>query len=180
LDEPTEDNKKAQTWFKENYIPLIAIVVIVILAYILINPLVSNLVGEKAPDFTLTGTQGEKISLSQNNGKVIVLDMMSTTCPACISEMKKLKEIHNRYSTDSVLIVSIDIDRGDTNSDLQAFKTEYGDNWTFARDTDDVANKYKVKYTPTTVIVDKDGIIRYYATGEQSVVKLTQEIEKLL
>lgn len=180
LDEPGKETNKAHNWLKENYIPLISIIVIVILAYILINPLVTNLVGEKAPDFTITGTEGEKISLSQNNGKVIVLDMMSTTCPACISEVKILKEIYFRYSQDEILIVSIDVDRSDSNSDLQAFKAEYGDNWTFARDTDDVANKYKVKYTPTTVIIDKDGIISYYRTGELSVVKLSQEIEKLL
>jgi peroxiredoxin len=180
LDEPSKENKKAHIWFKENYIPLITIVVIVILAYILINPLVTNLVGEKAPDFTVTGTEGEKISLSENNDKVVMLDLMSTTCPACISEMKKLKEIFARYSQDEVLIVSISIDRSDSNSDLRVFKSQYGDNWTFARDTDDVANKYKVKYTPTTVIIDKDGIIRYYATGEQSVAKLSQEIDKYL
>lgn len=180
MDEPGKDNKKALIWFKENYIPLIAIVVIVILAYILINPLVANLVGEKAPDFTVTGTEGEKISLSQNNGKVIVLDLMSTTCPACISEMKNLKEIFARYSHDKVIIASISVDRSDSNSDLREFKSQYGDNWTFARDTDDVANKYKVKYTPTTVIIDKDGIIRYYGTGELSVQKLVEEIDKLI
>jgi peroxiredoxin len=180
LDKTGKDNKKAHIWFKENYIPLIAIVVIVILAYILINPLVANLVGEKAPDFTVTGTEGEKISLSQINEKVIVLDLMSTTCPACISEMKNLKQIFTRYSHDEVVIVSISVDRSDSNSDLREFKSKYGDNWTFARDTDDVANKYKVKYTPTTVIIDKGRIIRYYGTGELSTQKLVEEIEKLI
>jgi peroxiredoxin len=167
-------------WFKDYYIPLIAIVVIVILAFILINPLFSNLVGERAPDFSVTGTEGEKFTLSDNKGKVIVLDLMSTTCPACIEEMKHLRRIYQRYSPEEVMIITIDLDRGDSNSDLRDFKTEYGDNWTFARDTADVANKYKVNYTPTTVIIDKDGIIRFYGIGENSEQKLVQEIEKVL
>lgn len=167
-------------WFKENYIPLIAIVVIVILAFILISPLFKNMVGEEAPDFSVTGTEGEKFTLSENSGKIILLDLMSTTCPACISEMKHLKEIFGRYSEDEVVIITIDIQKSDSNSDLRTFKSKYGDNWTFARDTSDVANKYNVNYTPTTVIIDKEGIIRYYGTGEQSEKTLVQEIENLL
>jgi peroxiredoxin len=145
-----------------------------------INPLFNNLVGEEAPDFSVTGTDGEKFTLSENYGKVIVLDLMSTTCPACISEMKHLKELYQRYSPEDVSIVTIDIQKSDSNSELRTFKTEYGDNWTFARDTDDVANKYNVNYTPTTVIIDKEGIIRYYGTGALSEQKLVEEIEKLV
>ena len=167
-------------WFKNNYIPLIAIVVIVILAFILINPLFSNLVGEKAPDFTVTGTEGEKFTLSENSGKVIVLDLMSTTCPACISEMKHLRGVYQRYSAEEVMIVTIDLDRSDSNSDLREFKEEHGDNWTFARDTADVANKYEVNYTPTTVIIDKEGIIRFYGIGENYEQRLVEKIEKLI
>jgi peroxiredoxin len=178
--EQEEKPKKAHNWFFENYVPLIFIVVIVVLAFVLINPIFNNLVGEKAPNFSVTGTEGEKFTLSENSGKVIVLDMMSTTCSACINEMKHLNEIFTRYSPDEVIIVSIDVQRSDSNNDLRSFKTEYGNNWTFARDTDDVANKYKVKYTPTTVIIDKDGIIRYHTTGVVSVTKLSHEIEMLL
>jgi peroxiredoxin len=178
--EPRNGARNWLIWFKDNYIPLIAIVVIVILAFILINPFFSNLVGEKAPDFSVTGTEGERFTLSDNTGKVIVLDLMSTTCPACIEEMKHLRGIYDRYSQDDVMIVTIDLDRSDSNSVLRDFKTEHNGNWTFARDTADVANKYKVNYTPTTVIIDKDGIIRYYGIGENSLQKLVEEIDKLI
>jgi peroxiredoxin len=152
----------------------------VILAFILISPLFTNLVGEKAPDFSITNIEGGKVRLSENSGKVVVLDLMSTTCPACISEMKHLKVIYSRYSPEDVTIITISVERSDSNNDLSEFKTEHGGNWTFARDTDDVANKYNVNYTPTTVIIDKEGIIRYYKTGELSFDILSQEIDKLL
>jgi peroxiredoxin len=105
---------------------------------------------------------------------------MTTSCPACIEEMKHLREVHKRYSHDEVMIVTIDLDRSDSNSVLQEFKTKHEGNWTFARDTADVANKYKVNYTPTTVIIDKDGIIRYYGIGENSLQTLVEEIDRLI
>jgi peroxiredoxin len=179
-EKPNKEDKNPFKWFKDNYLPLIVIVAIAILALILIAPLFRTMVGEKAPDFSVTGTEGEEFTLSQNNDKVIVLDLMSTNCPACISEMKHLKEINNRYSKNEVIIITISVQKGDSNSDLMDFKSKYGDNWTFARDTDNVANKYNVNYTPTTVIIDKKGIIRYYDSGESSVQKLVEEIEKLL
>ena len=49
-----------------------------------------------------------------------------------------------------------------------------------ARDTDDVADKYKVRYIPTIVIIDKDGNIRYYETGIQSEEKLSEEVDILI
>jgi len=178
----TEDKKypKKKEFFKKEYSIIIVIIIVVVLAYILLSPMFKNLVGQRAPDFTLTSLEGEKLTLSDNFGKVIVLDIMTTTCPACISEMKHLRGIYQRYSPEDVMIITIDIDKGDSNTDLIAFKSRYGDNWTFARDADDVANKYKVNYIPTMVLIDRNGIIRYHDAGELSEGRLSEKIDKLL
>ena len=150
------------------------------LIFILISPFFDDLVGKKAPDFTLKTIDGDSYTLSDNFGKVIVLDIMTTSCPACIEEMEHLRAIYNKYSSEDVMIVTISIDSRDKNSDLRDFKRDHGDDWIFARDTDDVANKYKVRYTPTTVIIDREGIIRYLDYGELSEQKLSKEIDKLI
>ncbi|MEE9151074.1 MAG: hypothetical protein V3U20_04480, partial [Thermoplasmata archaeon] len=72
------------------------------------------------------------------------------------------------------------IDRSDSKGDLTSFKSQYGGNWTFAMDTDDVANKYKVSYIPTMVVIDRNGIIRYWGVGELSEQRLSQEIDELI
>jgi peroxiredoxin len=178
----TEGKKypKKKEFFKKEYSIIIVIIIIVVLIYILISPMFKNLVGQRAPDFTLTGVEGEKFTLSDNFGKVIVLDIMTTTCPACKSEMKHLRGIYLRYSPEDVMIITIDIDKGDSNGDLLAFKSSYGHNWTFARDTNNVANKYKVNYIPTMVLIDRKGIIRYHEAGELSERRLSENIDKLL
>lgn len=171
---------KAKQWLKGNYIVIIFIIIIVVLVLILLSPLFTNLVGQKAPDFTLTSIDGEEFKLSDNFGKVIVLDIMTTTCPACIEEMEHLRGIYNRYSPEDVIIITIDIESGDSIGDLMNFKSQHGENWTFARDTDGVANKYRVSYTPTMVVIDRNGIIRYHGAGELSEHRLSQEIDKLI
>ena len=50
----------------------------------------------------------------------------------------------------------------------------------YHKDRDGVANKYKVSYIPTIVIIDKEGIIRLWGAGEMSASRLSSEIDKLL
>lgn len=185
MDEKDVDYKenekiKPQGFIKNNYKVLLIIsfiIILIILLFILLSPLFTSLVGQKAPDFSITTIEGDKFNLSDNLGKVIILDIMSTTCPACEEEMEHLRGISQSYSSDEVIIVTIDIEKKE---DLAEFKSYYEANWTFAKDTDDVGDKYKVMYIPTIVIIDKDGIIRYYETGEQSEEKLAKEIDKLI
>ena len=172
--------KKKGGWFKQEYLIVIVIILIVLLVYILISPLFTNLVGQKAPDFTVISVDGQNFTLSESFGKVLVLDLMSTTCSACIKEMEHLQGIFQRYSPNDVMIITIDIEKSDSNTELMTFKSEHGDNWTFARDTDDIANKYKVRYIPTIVIIDRDGIIRYWGAGELSEQRMSEEIDKLI
>ena len=123
---------------------------------------------------------GNDFSLSENKGKVIVLDIMTISCPACVDEMKHLRSIQDRYAGDDFIMISISIDRDDSNSELMSFSSKHQANWTFARDTDRIANKYRVSYIPTIVIIDKEGVIRYWGAGELSAPRLSEEIDKLL
>ena len=167
--------------FPVRYIYLIIIVtIIVLLIYIFLNPLFVDLEGRAAPDFSVKDIDGNEFTLSENQGKVVVLDIMTISCPACIDEMEHLRAIFSRYSQDEMAIVTISIDTSDSAGALDTFRSQHGDNWTFARDTDGVANKYKVSYIPTIVIIDKEGIIRYWGAGEISAPRLSQEIEKWL
>ncbi len=180
-DAPSKElQTKRRSWLRENAFTLILIILIIVLIIILIRPFFINLVGEEAPDFSVTTIDGEKFKLSDNFGKVIVLDLMTTSCSACKNEMEHLRQIYQEYSQEDVIIVTISVDGDDSNSELLEYQSKYGDNWSFARDTDGVANKYNIRYTPTTVIIDREGIIRFYHEGETSFQTLSNDIEKLI
>jgi len=178
LPDKKSDKKKM---FPYRYVYLIIIVVIfILLIYIFLSPLFVDLEGQPAPDFSVNDIDGNEFTLSEQQGKVVVLDIMTLSCPACIEEMEHLRAISTRYSQDELAIVTISIDSKDSKDAIDNFRTKHGANWTFVTDTDGVANKYKVSYIPTIVVIDKEGVIRYWGAGEISAPRLSSEIDKWL
>ena len=133
-----------------------------------------------APDFTITDLDGNKVTLSTFRGKVVVLDLMATWCPPCKEEMKHLNEIHDKYDSARVVIMSIGIDTSESEKQLSDFKNEFGGDWIFAMDTNNIGDKYTVSNIPTMVIVDKDGQISLRDEGVIKSDKLSEEIDKVL
>lgn len=119
-----------------------------------------------APGFTLTSIDNETFSLSDFEGKVVILDFMATWCEPCKDEMEHLKEVYNNYAESKVQIISIDVTEAETNDQLRKFKEDYGDDWIYAIDTEgDVENDYSVGSIPVIVLIDQDGDIRFEYVG---------------
>lgn len=130
-----------------------------------------------APDFTLTDVNGAQIRLSDQRGKVVVLEFMRTTCPHCTNEMSQLASVHNQFGLD-VTMISVSVDpEGDTNEILKAYAAEHNAPWTWARDTSNVASQYGISGVPTIIIIDSGGRIVQVNTGETSSSTLIQQIQ---
>lgn len=133
-----------------------------------------------APDFTLTDTDGNRFSLSDFGGRVVLLDLMATWCGPCVLEIAHLKNVQQRYAGE-VVILSISVAwGGDTSQGLAAFKEEQECDWTFAVDSDDVAVKYGVTAIPKLVIIDKGQNIRFTHLGVTPSSTLVEEIDGLI
>ncbi len=158
----------------------IFIVSVVALAAIVIYFQVGGTVEGDAPDFTLTDTDGNSFSLSDFEGKVVVLDLMATWCEPCKQEIPHLKEVQQHYG-DDVIILSISVAwGGDTNQGLATFKQERECTWRFAIDTDDVTTKYNAMTIPKLVIIDKNKNIRFTHVVLIPSSTLIEEINGLL
>jgi cytochrome oxidase Cu insertion factor (SCO1/SenC/PrrC family) len=132
-----------------------------------------------APDFTLTDVNGTPISLSDQRGKVVVLEFMRTTCPHCANEMSQLASVHDQFGPD-VTIISVSVDpQGDTNEVLKAYAADHNAPWVWVRDTSDnyVASLYGISGVPTIIIIDSNGRIVQVNTGETSSSILIQQIQ---
>jgi len=136
---------------------------------------------EKAPNFTLVDINGKKFSLSDQLGKVVLLDFFSTWCGPCIMEIEHLKGLYNEYSSDQLVILSISVDPyTDTVQILQSFAQQYEMTWIVARDTDNVAYRYGVSPIPHLVIVDAEGYKRHNHIGLTAESTFRSEIDSLL
>lgn len=152
-------NKKVQA-----VILVVFILIFVILAALFFTP------GEvkKAPNFALTDIDGNTFNLTDYEGKVVLLDMMSISCKGCKDVEKNLKEIYPVYK-DDVVFISVDIVGEDTDKMLQDYRQSHDINWTIARDTDDMILKYSAEIIPKIIIINGDG----YATFEGEVVEVS-------
>jgi len=135
---------------------------------------------EPAPPFTLTSIDDDTFSLSDFSGKVVILDFMYVTCQYCDEEMGHLQDIFDNYPKSKVVIITIDILDTDTEEELRQFGEDYGDDWIYTFDTDDLVDKYDVVGVPKVVIIDQDAKIAYEHSGLTEYDTLSSEIDELM
>jgi len=135
--------------------------------------------GNMAPDFELEALNGTKIKLSNLRGYVVILDFWATWCKPCRQEMPILGKIYDTYSSKGVVILSINIQ--ESKGTVAAFAQAYKINWTILLDVNgNIASKYKIKYIPTLIIIDKNGCIKHKHIGVTQYNVLASEIDSLL
>ncbi|MGI0043049.1 MAG: TlpA family protein disulfide reductase [Nitrososphaeraceae archaeon] len=123
-----------------------------------------NAINDKAPDFSLKTIDGEQISLQSFKGKPAVLWFMSLSCPSCYAQADVFKQIKNEYGT-KIDVLVIDMLR-DSDADLQDFIAKFGSpDWKVTVDTGQVAIKYGITVTDSTIVVDGDGNIKFKNLG---------------
>jgi cytochrome oxidase Cu insertion factor (SCO1/SenC/PrrC family) len=132
-----------------------------------------------ATDFTLTDVDGNTFRLSDQQGKVVVLEFMHTTCSACVAESPRLKDLRSQFGND-VVMVMISVDpAGDTDNVLRDYRNQDVTGWIAMGDRAQVTQVYAVEATPTIFIIDKNGYIRYQHVGLTETSVLFGEIKSL-
>jgi peroxiredoxin len=125
-------------------------------------------VGQMAPDFTTTTTDGRTITLSALKGKAVVLYFFSTSVGASITELQYLeKEIFQKLlnRNDFQLIA---IGRGHSREELVRIGGENKITFPLVPDPNqELYQRYFSKFVPRTVVVRKDGGIAYLASGSR-------------
>lgn len=131
------------------------------------------------PDFTLSGLEGKRASLSHFKGKVVLLNFWATWCTACLDEIPDLIALQSRQGTNAVLIGialdSVSNDPGGGNPGQVRTKVERtikarGINYLILLDpADSVGSQYNGGDLPTTVILDRQGRVRRRFIGQRDV-----------
>jgi peroxiredoxin len=119
--------------------------------------------GQRAPDFTLNDLGGSAFALSELRGKKpALLIFWATWCPSCIQSIPYFSNIHAQYGPRGLEVVSINIASNDPLPRVQRFQEINKLPYRILYDeTTDVSRTFAVFGIPTTLVIDRDGIIRY-------------------
>ena len=142
-------------------------------------------VGDVAPDFTVTLTDGTRVTLSSLRGKVVMLQFTASWCGVCRKEMPFIeRDIWQRHKSDSGFYL-LGIDRDEPLEKVLAFAKSTKVTYPLALDPGaDVFAKYALREAGITrnVLIDRRGRIvmltRLYNPEEFSA--LVSKIDELL
>ncbi len=124
----------------------------------------SGLEGQSAPDFALKSSTGENLRLSEYRGDVVMINFWATWCGPCRQEMPLLDELYTRYERVGFNLLGVNID-DDSRRAMQMIE-ELGVNFPVLFDASkEVSKLYEVDAMPVTVLVDREGNVRYVHHG---------------
>ncbi|MCR5702690.1 MAG: TlpA family protein disulfide reductase [Lachnospiraceae bacterium] len=119
--------------------------------------------GDTAPDFTAELVDGSKFVLSENSGKVVLINLWATWCGPCVEEMPAFEKLNKEYG-DDVQIVCVNC--MEPKSDVDSFVKENGYTFPIAYDESGaVSFKYPTQGIPYTLVVGKDGKVKNIYVG---------------
>jgi peroxiredoxin len=127
-----------------------------------------DLIGRKRPDFTLGAVDGKRVSAADFDGLVVLLNFWATWCEPCRAEMPMLSEVYEAHAQRGFTVVGIALDDV---AQAREFVAELGVAYPILVGGADVmavgaAYGNRAGLLPYSVLVDRDGIIRWTHLGE--------------
>lgn len=136
--------------------------------------------GSNAPDWTLSDTNNQALSLSKFKGKVVLLNFFFIGCEGGMVSLKPLNNLYHKYKGKSFTLISIS-DR-DSRKMIEDFKKSYQIPFQMRGEARDTFEAYHVSVSPTFYIIGKDGKIAKVQEGynDSFESKAMQTIDSLL
>jgi thiol-disulfide isomerase/thioredoxin len=100
-----------------------------------------------APDFSLHAMSGPNMRLQDQRGRVVMVNFWATWCAPCRQEMPQLNRLYQKYRSSGFVLLGVNVDDVLLDADKR------------------VSKLYDLNTMPSTVIIDRDGKVRYVHRG---------------
>jgi len=123
-----------------------------------------------APPFSLTTMDGQRISLDELQGKVVLMDFWATWCGPCREALPHMKEIARKFQGQPLIVLSVSVDTDEARWRDFVAKNEM--TWPQYCDhgfNGSVAKAFDVQAIPHTFTIDSDGILQDEHIGDAAV-----------
>jgi peroxiredoxin len=127
-----------------------------------------------APDFTLRTLEGKNLRLQEQRGSVVLVNFWATWCGPCRQEMPHLNRLYEKYRASGFVMLGVNVD--DDASNAAGVASKLGVKFPVLFDTDKkVSHLYALSSMPSTVLIDRDGHVRYLHRGYRDGYEETYE-----
>lgn len=142
----------------------VMLLAIVLAAVAPVGALQAASLNEKAPDFALKSRAGTNLRLSELRGQVVMINFWASWCGPCRQEMPLLEKLYRRYKKLGFTLLGVNVEKDSRAA--QAFLKDINVSFPILYDKENsVSRLYQVSGMPSTVVVDRDGKLRYRHTG---------------
>jgi len=117
-----------------------------------------------APDFTLHAMGGSNLRLKEQRGRVVMVNFWATWCGPCRQEMPQLNRLYEKYKSSGFVLLGVNVD--DDTAKAAEVAAKLGVTFPVLLDTEKTVSKlYDLSTMPSTVIIDREGKVRYVHRG---------------
>ncbi|EKF75831.1 redoxin domain-containing protein [Alcanivorax hongdengensis A-11-3] len=140
-----------------------------------------TLAADTAPDFTLKARSGDNIRLNELRGTVILVNFWASWCGPCRTEMPLLDKLYQQYRDYGFTVLGVNLDENRDQAEQLLANVPVTFPVLFDPDNS-TSESYQVDAMPTTVLIDRNGTIRYHHRGYKDgyMDKYEQEVKELV
>ncbi len=141
------------------------------------QPIAVPEVNSPAPDFQLQSLSGEALRLSDFRGRPVMINFWATWCGPCQLEMPLIQKYYEKHSPDLVVLA---VNNDEPRASVQEFVDKMKLTFPILLDPGArVEDQYRVRAFPTSLFINREGLIRYQHIGilnEQQLVQYLNQI----
>ncbi len=133
------------------------------------------------PDTVFTTITGQKVSLTDLQGKPAIITFWATTCPSCVKEIPHLIALYEKFHPQDIEIIAIAMTYDPPNSVVNMAQEKKLPYHVVLDIKGDYAKAFgHVWATPTTLLINKNGEVAKRILGPFNIEDIQSRIEQLL
>ena len=118
-----------------------------------------------APSFALQSNGGQQVALSSLKGKVVMVNFWATWCVPCRQEMPHLQALYQKYNGLGFELLAVNVEKNNAEG-ARKWLEETPVTFPVLFDPENQVTKlYKVQTMPSTVLIGRDGTMRFIHHG---------------